>query len=99
MSLCILILIRKGYTIPRLRSTRISTGRKMPRKTKIIALIGIIYSSLAWSSPVVVGQLVPPITLEGDLGGKVSGEPWHSDEIAKQGKVISLFYVDPEEKN
>jgi len=61
-------------------------------------LVAIIFAGPAFSTPITVGQPISPIRLDGELGGKVSGEPWSSDDIAKTGKIISLFYVDPEEK-
>ena len=61
-------------------------------------LVASIFADPAFSTPISVGQPISPIKLEGDLGSKVSGEPWNSDDIARTGKIISLFYVDPEEK-
>lgn len=43
-----------------------------------------------------VGQKAPNIELQGELGGRVDGSPWKSEEII--GKVYTLFYVDPDEK-
>lgn len=57
-----------------------------------------IFSSIVLSAPLSVGEPAVSIKLSGDLGGKVSGDDWDSNEIGKSGKVISLFYVDPEEK-
>lgn len=57
-----------------------------------------IFSSIGLSAPLSVGQPPGSIKLSGDLGGKVSGDDWDSNEIGKSGKVISLFYIDPEEK-
>ncbi len=44
-----------------------------------------------------VGKVPPTITLDGDDGGKISGEKWSSTEIT--GKVFCLMYVDPDEKD
>jgi uncharacterized protein len=57
-----------------------------------------IMSTMATATPITVGQPASTIKLEGESGAKVTGEPWNSDDIAKIGKVVSLFYVDPEEK-
>lgn len=54
--------------------------------------------STAWSAPLTVGQTPPVIKLNSELGGKLSGEAWSSEDIATTGKIISLFYLDPEEK-
>ena len=43
-----------------------------------------------------VGKIIPQLTLKDVEGGKVTGEPWSSDEL--RGKVFSIFYVDPEER-
>lgn len=43
-----------------------------------------------------LGEIPPQITLKGDDGGRINGEPWSSSEL--QGKVFSIFYVDPDEK-
>lgn len=42
-----------------------------------------------------LGEVPPLIELSGDKGGRVNGESWSSSEL--QGKVFSLFYVDPDE--
>lgn len=51
------------------------------------------------ASPLTVGQTAPQIKLDGDLGGRVNGEAWSSAELLTSGKIVSLFYVDPEEKS
>jgi predicted transcriptional regulator len=65
---------------------------------KMMPILVSIYALQANAKALVVGQVAPTVTLEGDLGGRVSGESWSSDEIAKSGLVTSVFYVDPEEK-
>jgi hypothetical protein len=42
-------------------------------------------------------EILPLITLEKDLGGRLDGASWNSSEIS--GKTYVLFYVDPDEKN
>jgi len=44
-----------------------------------------------------MGQIPPKVELKGDLGGRLDGKPWSSDEL--KGKVHVLFYVDPDEKD
>jgi len=64
----------------------------------LLLLALTVCNAPAWATPLLVGKQPTPVTLEGDLGGKVSGDPWRSDEIPKAGKVVSLFYIDPEER-
>lgn len=42
-------------------------------------------------------EVLPPVTLQGEYGGRLDGSSWSSSEI--NGKVFTLFYVDPDEKN
>ncbi len=66
---------------------------------KILGLvITMICSQTVQASPIAVSETPAMIKLEGPAGGKVSGDPWSSEEIAKTGKIVSLFYIDPEEK-
>jgi len=44
-----------------------------------------------------VGQVPEKVELQDDLGGRLDGKPWSSDEL--KGKVHVLFYVDPDEKD
>ena len=43
-----------------------------------------------------IGEIPPKVVLEGDLGGRLDGTQWSSEELVS-GKVIVLFYVDPDE--
>lgn len=44
-----------------------------------------------------LGQVPEAVVLKGDLGGRLDGSPWSSDEL--KGKVSVLFYADPDEKD
>jgi len=44
-----------------------------------------------------MGQVPPKVELKDNLGGRLDGKPWSSDEL--KGKVHVLFYVDPDEKD
>jgi len=44
-----------------------------------------------------VGQVPEKVELQDNLGGRLDGKPWSSDEL--KGKVHVLFYVDPDEKD
>lgn len=43
------------------------------------------------------GQVPPKVELKRDLGGRLDGSPWSSEEL--KGKVNVIFYVDPDEKD
>lgn len=42
-----------------------------------------------------LGEVPKTITLSGDLGGRLDGTAWSSDEL--RGKIYTLWYVDPDE--
>ena len=66
---------------------------------KILAILTIfIISSTFVFGELPIGQVPPTIVLEGDLGGRLDGTPWNSEELVS-GKVIVLFYVDPDESD
>ena len=43
-----------------------------------------------------IGGIPPKVVLKDDLGGRLDGTQWSSEELVS-GKVIVLFYVDPDE--
>ena len=43
-----------------------------------------------------LGEIPPKVILKDDLGGRLDGTQWSSEELVS-GKVIVLFYVDPDE--
>ena len=43
-----------------------------------------------------IGEIPPKVVLKDDLGGRLNGTQWSSEELVS-GKVIVLFYVDPDE--
>ena len=43
-----------------------------------------------------IGEVPPKVVLKGDLGGRIDGTKWSSEELVSE-KVIVLFYVDPDE--
>ena len=43
-----------------------------------------------------IGEIPPKVVLKGELGGRLDGMQWSSEELVS-GKVIVLFYVDPDE--
>ena len=55
-----------------------------------------LLSALPLSAELPLGKIPPKILLEGDLGGRMDGTAWNSEELIS-GKVMVLFYVDPDE--
>ena len=43
-----------------------------------------------------IGEIPPKVVLKDDFGGRLDGTQWSSEELVS-GKVIVLFYVDPDE--
>ena len=43
-----------------------------------------------------ISEIPPKVVLKGDLGGRIDGTQWSSEELVSE-KVIVLFYVDPDE--
>ena len=43
-----------------------------------------------------IGEIPASVVLKGELGGRLDGSQWSSEELVS-GKVIVLFYVDPDE--
>ena len=61
-------------------------------------LMIFLLSALPLSAELPLGKIPPKIVLEGDLGGRLDGTQWSSEELVS-GKVIVLFYVDPDESD
>ena len=53
--------------------------------------------SLSSTMAIEVGHVPPTITLLGDNGAKIDGSAWHSTML--KGKIYTVFYVDPDEKD
>ena len=43
-----------------------------------------------------IGEIPVSVVLKGELGGRLDGSQWSSEELVS-GQVIVLFYVDPDE--
>ena len=56
----------------------------------------LLLTALPLSAELPLGKIPPKIVLEGDLGGRLDGTAWNSEELIS-GKVMVLFYVDPDE--
>ena len=61
-------------------------------------LMILLLSALPLSAELPIGVIPPKIVLEGDLGGRLDGSAWNSEELIS-GKVMVLFYVDPDESD
>ena len=61
----------------------------------LVLSLALLFPLLAQAA-LPVGKTLPPLTLEGEAGGLVTGGPWKSESL--KGKILLLFYVDPDEK-
>ena len=61
---------------------------------KIILVLLFLCGSLLG---VELGKIPTMVTLSGDDGGKIDGSAWSSSML--KGKIYTLFYVDPDERN
>ena len=64
----------------------------------LTVLMIFLLSALPLSAKLPIGEIPPKIVLEGDLGGRLDGTAWNSEELIS-GKVMVLFYVDPDESD
>ena len=62
----------------------------------LATMIFIVLFSTMVQAELPIGEIPPKIVLKGDLGGRLDGTQWSSEELVS-GKVIVLFYVDPDE--
>jgi hypothetical protein len=61
----------------------------------VVFVISLIPTA-AWAGAE-LGQVPSKVELKDNLGGRLDGKPWSSDEL--KGKIHVLFYVDPDEKD
>jgi len=61
-----------------------------------VLFVVLLVPAAAWAGAE-VGQVPSKVELKDNLGGRLDGKPWSSDEL--KGKVHVLFYVDPDEKD
>jgi hypothetical protein len=64
---------------------------------RICIVVLALFASLPVAQAVDLGQVPPKVELQENLGGRLDGTAWRSDEL--KGKVHVLFYVDPDEKD
>ena len=67
-------------------------------KTLLSILMIFLLTSCPLFAELPIGEIPPKIVLEGDLGGRLDGTAWNSEELIS-GKVRVLFYVDPDESD
>lgn len=63
----------------------------------ILAVLICLFPSVRSWAGMELGQVPSVVELKEDLGGRLDGKSWSSDEL--KGKVHVLFYVDPDEKD
>ena len=59
-------------------------------------IVGSLFASMMMLHAVNVGEVLPPLTLEGNNGGDSSSKAWHSQNL--EGKVHVLLYMDPDKR-
>ena len=67
----------------------------MPLRILAIKIILILVPTMLLAE-LPIGEIPPKIVLKGDLGGRIDGTQWSSEELVSE-KVTVLFYVDPDE--
>lgn len=69
----------------------------MKHLLKILMLAAAVFlmSHVVWALE--VGEVSSKVELREELGGRLDGKPWSSEEL--QGKVSIVFYVSPDEKD
>ena len=63
----------------------------------MLQLFSLLFFPLLAQAALPVGQKLSPLTLSGEEGGLVKGGTWTPK--LHEGKIWTLFYVDPDEKN
>ena len=62
----------------------------------LATMIFIILFPIMVHAELPIGEIPGSVVLKGELGGRLDGSQWSSEELVS-GKVIVLFYVDPDE--
>jgi len=69
----------------------------MRQSVRWLALILSVFLINQAAEAVEIGEIPPKVELKGELGGRLDGTAWSSEEL--RGRVHVLFYVDPDEKD
>jgi YtfJ family uncharacterized protein len=72
-------------------------GVIMKHLQKLCVALFALFGAPQMVQGVELGQVPPKVELQENLGGRLDGTTWRSDEL--KGKVHVLFYVDPDEKD
>jgi YtfJ family uncharacterized protein len=64
---------------------------------KCLIFVSAVFLINQVAQAIEIGEIPPKVELREELGGRLDGKPWSSEEL--QGKVHVLFYVDPDEKD
>jgi YtfJ family uncharacterized protein len=64
---------------------------------KCLIFVSAVFLINQAAQAIEIGEIPPKVELREELGGRLDGKPWSSEEL--QGKVHVLFYVDPDEKD
>ncbi len=62
----------------------------------LATMIFIILFPIMVHADLPIGEIPVSVVLKGELGGRLDGSQWSSEELVSE-KVIVLFYVDPDE--
>ena len=65
-------------------------------RTILATIFFIMLFSTMVMAELSIGEIPPKVVLKDNLGGRLDGTQWSSEELVS-GKVIVLFYVDPDE--
>ena len=69
----------------------------MRQSVRWLVLILSVFLINQAAEAVEIGEIPPKVELKGELGGRLDGTAWSSEEL--RGRVHLLFYVDPDEKD
>ncbi len=69
----------------------------MKHLQKLCSVMFVLFLAPQMVQAIELGQVPPKVELLENLGGRLDGTAWRSDEL--KGKVHVLFYVDPDEKD
>jgi YtfJ family uncharacterized protein len=64
---------------------------------KLCSAMFVLFVIPQMAQAIELGQAPPKVELQENVGGRLDGTAWRSDEL--KGKVHVLFYVDPDEKD
>ena len=62
----------------------------------LATMIFIILFPIMVPAELPIGEIPARVVLKGEFGGRLDGSQWSSEELVS-GKIIVLFYVDPDE--